>query len=67
MRQERLGLMRRIDVSPDPVVMLDTALKEAAKAGGIDFTVEDGAIFPTLSFEPQRCSLRRKTTLTRFP
>lgn len=39
------GLMRRIDVSPDPVVMLDAALKEAAKAAGIELLVEDGAIF----------------------
>ena len=42
------GLMRRIDVSPDPVVMLDAALKEAAKAAGIELTVEDGAIFMSL-------------------
>jgi hypothetical protein len=39
------GLMRRLDVSRDPVVMLDAALKEAAGAAGIDLTVEDGAIF----------------------
>jgi hypothetical protein len=39
------GLMRRIDVSADPVVMLAAALQEAAKAGGIDLTVEDGAIY----------------------
>ncbi len=39
------GLMRRIDVSPDPVVMLDTALHEAAKTAGIDLMVEDGAMF----------------------
>ena len=42
------GLMRRIDVSPDPVVMLDGALKEAATAAGIELTVEDGAIFISL-------------------
>lgn len=42
------GLMRRLDVSPDPVVMLDSALKEAAKAAGIEMTVEDGAIFVAL-------------------
>jgi hypothetical protein len=42
------GLMRRIDVSPDPVVMLDAALQEAAKAAGIELTVEDGAIFIAL-------------------
>jgi hypothetical protein len=39
------GLMRRIDVSSDPVVMLDAALREAALAAGIELTVEDGAIF----------------------
>jgi hypothetical protein len=42
------GLMRRIDVSPDPVAMLDAALKEAAAAAGIGFAVEDGMIFVTL-------------------
>jgi len=42
------GLLRRIDVSPDPIVMLDAALQEAAKAAGIDLAVEDGAIFVTL-------------------
>ena len=39
------GLLRRLDVSPDPVVMLDAALQEAAKAAGIELTVENGAIF----------------------
>ena len=39
------GLMRRLDVSPDPVVMLDAALQEAAKSAGIEFTFADGAIF----------------------
>ena len=39
------GLMRRLDVSRDPVVMLDAALQEAAKAAGIELTVEGGAIF----------------------
>lgn len=39
------GLMRRLDVSPDPVVMLNVALKEAATAAGIEVTVENGAIF----------------------
>jgi hypothetical protein len=42
------GLMRRLDVSPDPVVMLDAALQEAAKAAGIELTVENGAIFLSL-------------------
>jgi hypothetical protein len=39
------GLMRRLDVSADPVVMLDAALQEAAKAAGVALTVEDGAVF----------------------
>ena len=39
------GLMRRLQVSPDPVVMLDAALQEAAKAAGVELSVEDGAIF----------------------
>ena len=37
--------MRRIDLSPDPVVMLDAALQEAAKSANLGLTVEDGAIF----------------------
>ena len=42
------ALMRRVDVSPDPVAMLDAALKEAAKAAGVEMTVEDSAIFLAL-------------------
>jgi hypothetical protein len=42
------GLMRRLDVSTDPVVMLNTALQEAARAAGVDIAVEDGAIFLSL-------------------
>ena len=42
------GLMRRLDVSADPVIMLNAALQEAAKAAGIELMVEDGAIFCTL-------------------
>lgn len=38
------GLMRRLDVSGDPIVMLDAALQEAAKAAGVQLTVKDGAI-----------------------
>jgi hypothetical protein len=41
------GLMRRLDVSRDPVVMLDAALQEAARAAGIELTVENGALFVT--------------------
>jgi hypothetical protein len=39
------GLMRRLDVSTDPVAMLDAALQEAARAAGVQLTVEDGAIY----------------------
>jgi hypothetical protein len=44
------GLLRKLDVSRDPAVMLDAALQEAAKAAGIELAVEDGAIF--LNLEP---------------
>jgi hypothetical protein len=39
------GLMRRLDVSRDPMRMLDAALQEAANSAGVELTVEDGAIF----------------------
>lgn len=39
------GLMRRLAVGSDPIVMLDAALQEAATAAGIVLSVEDGAIF----------------------
>jgi hypothetical protein len=39
------GLMRRLDVSTDPVVMLDTALAEAARNAGVELTVDSGAIY----------------------
>jgi hypothetical protein len=39
------GLMRRLAVSTDPVVMLDAALQEAAQAAGVTILVEDGGIF----------------------
>jgi hypothetical protein len=42
------GLLRRLDVSPDPVVMLDAALQEAATAAGIGLTVEGGTMFVEL-------------------
>lgn len=42
------GLLRRLDVTRDPVVMLDAALQEAAAAAGMQLEVEDGAIFLTL-------------------
>jgi len=39
------GLMRRLDVSGDPVVMLEAALQEAAKAAGVQISVDQGAVF----------------------
>ena len=39
------GLMRRLVVSPDPIVMLDAALREAAAAAGVVLTFENGAVF----------------------
>jgi hypothetical protein len=42
------GLMRRLAVSADPVVMLDAALQEAASQAGIELTILDGAIFLSL-------------------
>ena len=41
------GLMRRLDVSRDPIAMLDAALQEAARAAGVQLTIEDGAIYLT--------------------
>jgi hypothetical protein len=38
------GLMRRLAVSPDPVVMLDAALQEAARAAGIELTIENDVV-----------------------
>ena len=39
------GLMRRLTVSADPVVMLDAALQEAARAAGVQIFVDSGAMF----------------------
>ena len=39
------GLMRRLDVSPDPRVMLDAALAEAAKQADVELLVEDGTVW----------------------
>jgi hypothetical protein len=41
------GIMRRLEVSKDPVVMLDAALQEAAKNAGVELTIENGSIFIT--------------------
>lgn len=39
------GLMRRLAVSTDPVVMLAAALQEAANNAGVSLTVDNGAIY----------------------
>lgn len=39
------GLMRRLEVSSDPVLMLDAALQEAAKGAGVELSIEDGTVF----------------------
>lgn len=38
------GIMRRLDVSPDPVVMLQAALQEAAKNADIQLQISDTEI-----------------------
>jgi hypothetical protein len=42
------GLMRRLTVSKDPVVMLSSALQEAAKAAGVELKITDTEIFVTV-------------------
>jgi hypothetical protein len=42
------GLMRRLEVSKDPVVMLNAALQEAAKAAGVELKITDTEIFVTV-------------------
>lgn len=39
------GLMRRLQVGKDPVVMLQAALQEAAKAAGVGLEITDAGIF----------------------
>jgi hydrogenase maturation factor len=39
------GIMRRLQISKDPVLMLDAALKEAAKNAGVELSVEENQIF----------------------
>jgi hypothetical protein len=41
------GLMRRLEVSADPVVMLRAALAEAAKAAGVQLEITDTEILIT--------------------
>lgn len=38
------GLMRRLDVSPDPVVMLQAAIEEAAKNAGLAMEFSENEI-----------------------
>jgi len=39
------GLMRRHDVSQDPVVMIEACLKEASEQAGVGLVIEDGVLF----------------------
>src|SRR3954463_12269983 len=39
------GLMRRLESNRGPIVMLETALKEAAKNAGVELVAENGAIY----------------------
>lgn len=41
------GLMRKLSVSRDPVVMLDACLQEAAKAAGVELQITDTEILIT--------------------
>ena len=42
------GLLRRLAVGPDPVVMLNAALQEAANAAGIELAIENGEVYVSL-------------------
>lgn len=42
------GLLRRIDVSKDPVVMLHATLQEAAKGAGVELKITESEIFVTI-------------------
>lgn len=42
------GLMRRLDHGPDPVVMLQAALREAAQQAGVELRMENGGVYLTL-------------------
>ena len=39
------GLMRRMDVGPDPKIMLKAAIEEAAKEAGVGINITDQTIF----------------------
>src|SRR5262245_47243756 len=43
------GIMRRLDVSKDPVVMLEAALQETAKAAGVQLSSESGVIYMSVA------------------
>ena len=45
------GLMRRIEVSPDPVVMLNAALQEAAQAAGVELKIGETDIHLAINSE----------------
>lgn len=42
------GLMRRLDVSKNPEVMLETALQDAAKAAELELKITESEIFVTI-------------------
>ena len=42
------GLMRRLQIGPDPVAMLRAALEEASKAAGVELSAEEGAVYISL-------------------
>lgn len=42
------GLLRRLAVSPDPVVMLAAALQEAAKTAGVELALTESEILITV-------------------
>jgi hypothetical protein len=39
------GLLRRLTVGPDPIAMLDAALQEAARAAGVELSVQENGIY----------------------
>jgi len=39
------GLMRRLEISKDPVIMLTAALQEAAKAAGVELRITESEVF----------------------
>ena len=42
------ALMRRLEVSKDPVIMLETALQEAAKSAELELKITDSEIFVSI-------------------